>query len=157
ERRDMPPWGADNSGRCGDFRAAAWLDDNEVTTLSTWAKSGAPPSRSVPATSAPAITSTLSNPTPQPVPLPISLPLPTFSAGFGERATRCFLLDPGVDRDTLLSAFDLRSEPRLAARQARLYALDTDALVRLARQRDREDKDAGWSCYGGSGVEGARL
>src|SRR5262245_4737502 len=37
QSRQMPPWGADNSGSCNTSRDARWLSDAEIATIGEWA------------------------------------------------------------------------------------------------------------------------
>jgi hypothetical protein len=36
-KREMPPWGADNSGDCNTWEDARWLTDAEIDTITAWA------------------------------------------------------------------------------------------------------------------------
>src|SRR2546423_3273310 len=36
QSRDMPPWGADDTGNCGKWRDALWMRDDDLRTLSKW-------------------------------------------------------------------------------------------------------------------------
>src|SRR5689334_14646280 len=42
ETRWMPPWGADNSGRCGTWDHARWMSEDDIATIVRWQKDGAP-------------------------------------------------------------------------------------------------------------------
>jgi hypothetical protein len=89
--RDMPPWGADNSGQCRTWQGASWLPDADVRTLvegaegtkaegdESHAHSAAPPPRPTfgPVGAVAAMTS-------------------DYTPGLGPMAYRCFIVDPDL-------------------------------------------------------------
>jgi hypothetical protein len=110
-RREMPPWGPDDSGRCGSWEDSAWLADGEIRTLAAWAEGGTPrggPDRPRPAPPSPPSDLTLEPAVPY---------APTLGAG----AVRCFALGPAGDR--LVSALAVSTDPPGAVEQASLYAV----------------------------------
>ncbi|MEO8179112.1 MAG: hypothetical protein ABI895_09790 [Deltaproteobacteria bacterium] len=160
EHRRMPPWGADGTGTCGRFVDAAWLDDREVNVLRSWAQAGAPlgtPARKVPsagAADAPGPFAWLL----EPAPGESRLSLPTqFTPGLGPAATRCFRSDIALQGDWTIGAVGLRAQPALSVQQMLLYALTSVEQLEALQRLESEDSEPGWSCYGGTRVEGSEL
>ncbi len=66
---------------------------------------------------------------------------------------RCFLMDPKLTKDTLITGTDfLPADPRLV-HHVILYRVDPDEVAR-ARQLDAGEPGDGWTCFGSSGIEG---
>jgi hypothetical protein len=158
ERRHMPPWGADGTGACGRFADAAWLDDREINTLRSWAQGGAP--LGTPPNKAPS-SSDVPNPFAwllEPAPGESRLSLRTeFTPGLGAAATRCFRSDIALTGEWSIGAFGVRAEPALGVQQMLLYELSDSQQLDAVRRLEAEDPEAGWSCYGGTRVEGSEL
>jgi hypothetical protein len=145
----MPPWGADDTGLCGKWKGALWLTDHELQTIVTWTAGDKPPGE-------PAKVREL------PPPARFEKNGPTldmgadYRPGIGALAYRCFVVDPKLDRDRLVSAFRVTStEPRSVA-QITLYTLDASAEAK-AIELDRDDDGPGYTCYGSSRGPEARL
>ena len=64
---------------------------------------------------------------------------------------RCFLLDPKVTRDSVVTGVDV--VPGSADVVHHVILLGCRGAVALAEQKDRESAGQGWTCFGGSGVE----
>ncbi|MCZ7582095.1 MAG: hypothetical protein M5R36_01495 [Deltaproteobacteria bacterium] len=70
---------------------------------------------------------------------------------------RCFLLDPGLDRDAFVTGYEvIPGEPEIV-HHAIVYNLNNPIALRNAYELDAEDPEPGWTCYGGSGAGGAGL
>jgi hypothetical protein len=151
QTREMPPWGADNTGLCRTWQGAHWLGDAEIRSLSEWV---AAPERGDPAHAAP-------SPAPPPVSFRASgTVLDTggdWTPGLGPSAYRCFVVDPGLTTDRLVTAFRVvSSEPR-SVEQVTVYGIDSAAAEEAALELDRAEPELGYTCYGSSRVSGARL
>lgn len=71
----------------------------------------------------------------------------------GSDEYRCFLMDPKLTRDTLITGTDfLPANPKLV-HHVILYRVDPDEVAR-AEQLDASEPGDGWTCFGGSGIEG---
>jgi mono/diheme cytochrome c family protein len=150
QRREMPPWGADNTGLCRTWRDALWLADDEVEKIVKWTESPDPG----PATAPP-----LRPGTDQPF-APSGAVVDsgaTWKPGLGSDAYRCFVADPHLAQDALVSAFRIVSTDPRSVQQVTLYALETPAAEADAEALDRAEDGPGYSCYGSSRVEPARL
>lgn len=150
QSRDMPPWGADDTGICRRWKRAAWLSDDAVRTLVRWASGNAERGAARPKSGGP-----------PPEPFSASgVVLDTggdYAPELGQSTYRCFVADPKLSSDRLASAFRVVStEPRSVA-QMTLYALDSDATNAEATALDDREPGLGYSCYGSSRVDGARL
>jgi hypothetical protein len=78
-----------------------------------------------------------------------------YTPDLGERATRCFLVDPRRAGATAITGVTVLAEPAAAVRQATLYELDDPGAVRRARQLDAADPGPGWACYSAPAVAGS--
>src|SRR5882672_1063380 len=129
--RDMPPWGADNSGQCRTWHAASWLPDADVRTLVDWAEGShaeGDASQRRPASIPPP-------PAFGPVGAVAAMNA-DYTPGLGPLAYRCFIVDPDLAQDQLIGAFRVvSSEPR-SVEQVTLYALDSQESELAATKLD---------------------
>lgn len=65
---------------------------------------------------------------------------------------RCFLLDPKVTRDSVVTGVDVVPGSADVVHHVILFRVPP-GQVALAEQKDRESAGQGWTCFGGSGVE----
>lgn len=153
-RRMMPPFGADNTGLCGTWLDAPWLTDAEIATVDAWVEHGMPEGAPSPIREAPDAPSRLEADRDHLVTLEAGAP---FTPELGERAYRCFVVEPRLARATAIIGLTVSSEPAAAVRQAALYELGSGGAVRRARQLDAADPGPGWSCYGAPVIDGVKL
>ena len=149
-RREMPPWGADNTGLCRTWRDALWLPDDQVEKVVKWTEKADPGPAGAPPLHAPG------EPHFGPAGAVVD-PEATFKPGLGPDAYRCFVADPHLAHDALVGAFRIVSTDPRSVEQVTLYALDTPQAEAAADALDRADDGPGYSCYGSSRVAGARL
>jgi hypothetical protein len=149
QRRDMPPWLADDSGTCRTFRDALSLDNRDLTKIIKWTEAPEPGS---------------SKARLQPPDEPLFGPAGAvvdqgvdWKPGVGPNAYRCFVADPHLAHDTRVTAFRVTSTDARSVAQVTLYALDTPQIEAEAEALDRAEEGPGYSCYGSSRVAGARL
>ncbi|MGL5817050.1 MAG: hypothetical protein ACRCYR_05785 [Phycicoccus sp.] len=64
---------------------------------------------------------------------------------------RCFLLDPRLGSDQLVSGVDIRPDNPEVVHHVIVSKVEPDD-VDLAERRDAADPGPGWTCFGGSGV-----
>jgi hypothetical protein len=157
-QRTMPPWGVDNTGLCGTFRDALWLTDGEIATIVSWAEHGAPAGKPGTRPRAPG-TNYIDERKAGTLPR-VDATLDTaadYAPGVGNGAYRCFVADPGLERDRLLTAFRVESsDPRIVA-QVTLFALDSRSADDEAGRLDEREPGPGYTCYGSARAEPARL
>jgi hypothetical protein len=157
ERRQMPPWGADGSGACGRFVDAAWLDDRELDTLRRWTLAGAPLGKEPGAGKPPGeVTDPLAWLL-EPAPGERRFDLKTEFTPAAGSAMRCFRSEAAPEGGWMLGAIGLRSDPPLAVQQLQLYTLSDPAQLAAVQRLEQEDPEPGWSCPGGSRVQGSAL
>jgi hypothetical protein len=65
---------------------------------------------------------------------------------------RCFLLDPEVTRDSVVTGVDVVPGSPDVVHHVILFRVPP-SQVALAEQKDRRSAGQGWTCFGGSGVE----
>ncbi|HVW30223.1 MAG TPA: hypothetical protein VHC69_32915 [Polyangiaceae bacterium] len=151
QMRDMPPWGAENTGLCGKWQGASWLEDEQLRLLEKWTEQPlkGDPSRARPAT-----------PPAEPPFRASGVTLDTggdFSPGLGPAAYHCFVTAPADARDRTATAFRFTSTEPRSVEQVTLYALDTAAAEEAATGMDERDPGLGFTCYGTPRFDGARL
>ena len=146
--RRMPPFGADNSGECGEWRDARWLSEAEIATIGDWVAAsmpeGTPPEE------------------PLTVPEPDRLTAPDMtvdigvdytpvaSADYPEDDYRCFLLDPGLSEAQFIKAFEVEPGDPEIVHHVILWSLDDDNAQAEAEALAGED--GSYTCFGSSGV-----
>ena len=155
-RRMMPPFGADNTGLCGTWLDAPWLTDAEIATVGAWVEHGTPQGAPSLIPGDPDAPPRFEADRDHLVTVEAAAP---FTPELGERAYRCFIVEPRLAKATAIIGLTVSSEPAGALRQAALYELGNAGAVRSARQLDAADPGPGWSCYGAPavGVAGAKL
>ena len=67
---------------------------------------------------------------------------------------RCFLLDPDLEKDAFVTGIDVVPGRAELVHHVILFRVPPDA-VGSARTQDAEQDGQGWTCFGGSGLEGA--
>jgi mono/diheme cytochrome c family protein len=150
QARVMPPWAADNSGECGTWVDAHWLSDAQIATISDWIDKGLPEG-------APDIisgASTFVTPFHSDGQIDIG---GTYRPGVGAGGNRCFLADPHLDRDRLLTAIRVASDDARGVAQLTLFALDSAAAEAEAAALDEAEPGLGYGCFGTARVNDARL
>ena len=148
--RRMPPFLADNSGSCGTFEAAAWLSEDEIDALAAWAAAAPDPDAPVPIE-------------PQPAPQQ-QIVAPDRVVDIGAPYTpsqspdeyRCFVVDPELDADRFLTAYQVVPGDPALVHHVILYTLDSAAAEATADDLDALDAEPGYACYGSSIVPESR-
>lgn len=150
--RQMPPWGADNSGDCNTYEDARWLTDAEIATIAAWAEGDR---REGDPAAAPQ----------QPEPLP-GLPRVDATAAMPAAYTadtklgddyRCFIVDPGIAQDAFLTGFEVRPGEPSVVHHMLLFQLQTPDAEAAAAQLDAQSPGPGYTCFGGVGSAASSL
>ncbi|KGN40514.1 monooxygenase [Knoellia aerolata] len=79
--------------------------------------------------------------------------------GTGTDDYRCFLVDPAFAQDMIVSGIKVTPDNAAAVHHVILFKVDP-GKVAAAEAADAKDEGAGWTCFGGSGVDngpGAQL
>jgi hypothetical protein len=74
--------------------------------------------------------------------------------GDGTDDYRCFLVDPGLEEDELVSGVDIRPDNAALVHHVIVSRVEPDEVAR-ARELDAATAGPGWTCFGGSGVQSA--
>lgn len=74
--------------------------------------------------------------------------------GEGTDDYRCFLVDPGLEEDQLVSGVDIRPDNAAVVHHVIVSRVEPDQVDR-ARRLDAATPGPGWTCFGGSGVQDA--
>jgi len=151
QMRDMPPWGAENTGLCGRWRDALWLEDQQLRMLEKWTEQPlmgderlAPPAPPRPPPKFHASGSTLETGG-------------DFRPGLGPAAYHCFVAAPVDSRDRIATAFRVVSTEPRSVEQVTVYALDTPEAEEATTRLDAQEPALGYTCYGTPRFGGARL
>jgi len=78
---------------------------------------------------------------------------PSAPTGVGTDDYRCFLLDPGLDRDVWLTGSDVRPGNPQVVHHVILFRVPPDRVAEAERLDAAQDGE-GWTCFGGSGISG---
>lgn len=156
--RSMPPQPLTNDGSCQEFTNARWLTDDEIRLIGYWMDQGTlegdPSDTPAEPTPAPSITRSLELTT------PLYSPSPSGNGGLNDDY-RCFLIDPQLPKDQLVTGFEVLPGAPAIVHHALVFSVDpakvvdsssgtTNAQVMAALQANSGGKP-GWDCYGLSG------
>lgn len=148
EAGTMPPFGADTSGECGSFLDERGVSADEIETVRAWVAADMPEGR----------------PPAEPLVLPaaetLERPDITIDAGFDytpapasgnpEDDYRCFLIDPGLDTDQYITAFEVEPGDPEMVHHVILWNLGSaDAQTRA---ETRAGEEGSYTCFGDSGI-----
>jgi hypothetical protein len=146
--REMPPMPVDNGGDCNTYSNARWLTDGEIATIAAWAAAGAPPGDPA-----------LAPPLPPP---PAGLARVDVTLDPGEAYTpsnersddyRCFVVDPQIDADAYVVAYDVIPGDERIVHHAIVYEPISDEAAFDAELLDAGEEGLGYTCFGASGVD----
>jgi len=79
--------------------------------------------------------------------------LPSAPYGTGTDDYRCFVLDPHLTQDSFVTGLDIRPGTKDVVHHVILFRLPPDQVA-AAQAKDAADKGPGWTCFGGTGLEG---
>jgi len=146
-QRRMPPFHADNSGECQDFQHSPWMSDEEISTVSSWVDQGSPQGDvvdiAIPSFSEAEFQQTH------------SVTFEPYEANFATSSDdyRCFIVDPQVTAPGFLTGFEVLPSNREIAHHMILYAPIGETALQQAVEMDAAEAGAGYSCYGGPGID----
>lgn len=78
---------------------------------------------------------------------------PSSPTGKGTDDYRCFLLDPNLPEDAWLTGTQILPGNPEVVHHVILYRMRPESVA-AAQQADRDEDGQGWTCFGGTGVEG---
>lgn len=149
---EMPPFHINNSGDCQTYQEARVLSEEEKALVVNWVDSGmleGDPNTELPP------------PTPPPA-LDRVDAIADMGVDYLPDANltddyRCFIIDPQLETDKFLTAYEvIPGEPTVVHHMV-LFAVDTPEDEAAAQALDDADPRPGYTCFGDSGVSGARL
>lgn len=148
ESRQMPPYPADASGACGEFRDARWLADDELTTLADWAAQGA-------------LAGDASIAPPEVPPLPrltgdvrtAAMPGPYVPSASMPDDYRCFVVDSPAVGDSFITGFDVCPGDARIVHHVVVFTPNTPEAATAAEALDAAEAGPGYTCFGASGVD----
>lgn len=152
ESRRMPPWSADNSGDCHTWEGARWLSDDDIQTIAAWSRGeqieGDPANA------------------PDMLPEEVGLSKVDATLDMGIEYTpdpkladdyRCFVVDYSPATQKFLTAFEVKPGESRVVHHILFFGLDSATQVSQAESLDAAAAGPGYTCFGGSGVNGAPL
>jgi hypothetical protein len=147
EQRLMPPW-MPKVG-CGDIADARVLTDKEIATLGAWKDQGTP--EGDPA-DAPAPTA--------PTGPDLGTPAATLDPGADYQPNdlltddyHCTLIDPGLTAAQDLIGFNIKPGSAATVHHVILFSVAADKVAAV-QAKDAAEAGGGWTCFGGTGVDG---
>ncbi len=152
QTRRMPPFLADASGECNTYVDAAWLSDEEIQTIADWVADGAlegdPATHPGPADAEQDLEGATH-----------SLVLDEVEVDFstGDDNYRCFVVDPGLEEDGFLTAFEVLPGNPAIVHHMIVYAPADDAALADAYALDDADPEPGYQCFGDARVNSSML
>jgi mono/diheme cytochrome c family protein len=145
----MPPWKA--GGRSPKLRFERKLSAQNKQLIANWVAAGAPLGDAA---------------TPAPLPKPKNIfPTPTLSLKVATPYTpisfrlddyRCFLLDPKLTSDQMITAYRFSPGSASVVHHVFVYAIAPEDVAE-AQLLEQKDKQSGWRCFGGIGIENNRV
>jgi hypothetical protein len=146
----MPPWMP--APGCGTFRDARTITDEQIAILGAWAAQGAPAGD--PATATPIPPSTGTN---------LGTPNATLDPGADYHPNdaltddyHCTLIDPALAAAQDLIGFDIHPGSTATVHHVILFAVPA-AKVAAVQAEDAAEAGSGWTCFGGTGVDGTTM
>jgi hypothetical protein len=153
--RAMPPWPLDGSGACNTFVDERWLSDDDIATIEAWVDAGKLPgdlSLVPPPPGEPAHLEDVS--------ITLAIEPYTPEASSAENPLddyRCFVVDPELDNDSVLTAFEVHPGVAAQAHHIVLFSLGTDDAEAQAIAASGADGRPGYPCFGGANVPSASI
>lgn len=142
----MPPWMP--APGCGDISGARVLTDTEIATFAAWSAQGAPEGEL--STAPPA------KPATGPA---FGTPDVTLDPGADYRPNdmltddyHCTLIDPGLAQAQDLIGFDIHPGSAATVHHVLLFSVTADKVAAV-KAKDDAEAGAGWTCFGGTGVD----
>jgi hypothetical protein len=78
---------------------------------------------------------------------------PSAPYGTGTDDYRCFVLDPHLDRDSFITGLDIAPGTPSVVHHVILFRVPPSSVA-AAEQKDASEEGEGWTCFGGTGLEG---
>lgn len=157
QSREMPPWGIDSSGACGDWADHRWMSSEDIDVVLRWLDAGMP--EGDPAARAQVTSDVVAAATPRgsdPIGRRIEV-----GSGYrpspGGGTIRCFVVDPHVDADVWLQGLRFEGARAFGIKRISFWSLDSAESEGTADRLDAADPEPGYSCVGDSGVADARF
>jgi hypothetical protein len=143
--RIMPPWLADNSGDCQNHQDSNWLSQRDIQLIRDWVQGGmleGNPERMPPFVKK---TNHLEDATHT---LRMTAEY-TPNAPVDGDDYRCFILDPGIDTDKFLTAYEVTPGNAHLVHHVIVYNPDNADEVAAAEALDADEDGDGYTCFGG--------
>ena len=142
--RRMPPMPVNGDGSCQEYSNARWLTDAQIKAIAEWADAGAPTGDDTPENFAFPTLPSLGE-------ADIELQTPVYSpagvAGNEEDDYRCFLVDPGIDEDVLMTGYEVIPGNEALVHHVIVYRVNNAEAEALDNASARE----GYPCFGDGG------
>jgi mono/diheme cytochrome c family protein len=140
----MPPWKA--GGQSPKMQDERKLNDSQKQLIANWVAAGAPlgDEKSAVAVSVPK--SSFPNAS-----VSLKMPLPYLPDSQRSDDYRCFIIDPKLERDVFISAFQVVPGQRSLVHHVILNVIDPSEVAE-AQALDQRAEGPGWTCFGGPGV-----
>jgi len=153
QQKLMPPFLASNDSSCKRFEHDNAVSNAEIAAIDTWADTITPDNATdISATPPPAPSpkATIENPD-------LILQMPgTYSVSPNVTDDyRCFVIDPGLNEEMLMTAFDIVPGNAGIVHHVILFNLTNLNEVTVVEQKDANEPGLGYTCFGDSGASPA--
>jgi hypothetical protein len=150
--RQMPPWGADNSGECNTYKDARWLSDDEIALFVEWINGDREAGDPANAPELPAQQVGLDKVSTTAAMTDAYSPDPTLHDDY-----RCFIIDAGITSNTYLTGFEVRPGTPEIVHHILMFQLDSAQAESQAAALDANNAGPGYTCFGAAGAPATLL
>ncbi|MDZ7734674.1 MAG: hypothetical protein U5R31_17770 [Acidimicrobiia bacterium] len=150
ETRYMPPWLASEEGV--PLEHPNRLAEDEIAAIQEWADAGGPLDVD-PDTPIEAVEPVYDPPEHDSV---LRIPEPYQGTPTVQNDYRCFVLEPGLDEDAVVTGYEFLPDQLEIVHHALVYRLQGSAMDAIQEADDR-DEGPGWECFGDINVRGASV
>lgn len=154
QSRTMPPFAVDNSGACGTYSHARWLQDDEIDMLAAWVEDGSVEGEPRAEPPTPPALIALTGEGIEEIHTPQYVPVPQTEPGEELEDYQCFLVDPNLDRDRYIVGFEVQPGNAATVHHVLGFKVDPGTLDNAATMQALDDASPdqiGWDCTGAAG------
>jgi hypothetical protein len=159
--RVMPPWLVTDDGSCQTFEESLWMSDAEIAMFEAWVEDGLVMGEDVSALGS-EDDDALSEDALELIMSDVYVPRAEPDRGYAEDDYRCFVLDPGQDRDRFITGFEVEAGDPTQVHHVLVYDIDPEMIVgggpmgpitngQVIESLSTDVDRIGYSCFGAAG------
>ena len=146
KERVMPPWLVDESDDCQTFRDSLWMDQADIDLVSTWVDNGSPLGKPSEALPPPPKADSLEGD--DVIVLDPGVEYTPFIQ-YEQDNLQCFVVDPGIDHDMIMTAFEVLPGQPSMVHHLILYRVNTATALQQVEALAQAYDGPGYPCFGG--------